>query len=87
MFSKNPTYGHGNTSFCANFVKFGLPEVGEIARYLMDKKQLWRPVLDLQRARPWSASEHIREVFKSCALSQIYDVRQRQRRQWNGPEQ
>ena len=24
--------------FCANFVKFGRPEVGEIARYLMDKK-------------------------------------------------
>jgi len=33
-----PTCGHGNTSFCANFVKFGGPEVGEIARYLMDKK-------------------------------------------------
>ena len=31
--------GHGNTSFCANFVKFGRPEVGEIARYLMDKKK------------------------------------------------
>ena len=28
----------GNTSFCADFVKFGRPEVGEIARYLMDKK-------------------------------------------------
>ena len=28
----------GNTSFCANFVKFGRPEVGEIARYLMDQK-------------------------------------------------
>ena len=39
MFSKNPTCGHGNTSFCANFVKFGRPEVGEIASYLMDKKK------------------------------------------------
>jgi len=37
---QNDTYGHGNTSCCANFVKFGRPEVGEIARYLMDKKQL-----------------------------------------------
>jgi len=36
---QNPTCGHGNTSFCANFVKFGRPEVGEIARCLMDKKQ------------------------------------------------
>jgi len=25
-------------SFCANFVKFGRPEVGEIARYLIDQK-------------------------------------------------
>ena len=32
--------GHGNTSFSANFVKFGRPEVGEIARYLMDKKNI-----------------------------------------------
>ena len=31
----NPNRPRGNTSFCANFVKF---EVGEIARYLMDKK-------------------------------------------------
>jgi len=30
---------HGNTSFCANFVKFGRPEVGEIARCLMDEKK------------------------------------------------
>ena len=26
-------------SFCANFVKFGRPEVGEIARRLMDQKK------------------------------------------------
>ena len=35
---QSPNRGHWNTSFCANFVKFGRPEVGEIARYLMDKK-------------------------------------------------
>ena len=35
---QSPNRGHGNTSFCANFVKFGRPEVGEIARYLMDQK-------------------------------------------------
>jgi len=38
MFSK-PHRAHGNTSFCANFVTFGRPEVGEIARYIMDKKK------------------------------------------------
>ena len=37
---QNDTCGHRNTSFCANFVKFGRPEVGEIARYLMDKKKI-----------------------------------------------
>ena len=31
--------GHGNTSFGANFVKFGRPKLGEIARCLMDKKK------------------------------------------------
>jgi len=36
---QNDTSAPGNTSFCAKFVKFGRPEVGEIARYLMDKKQ------------------------------------------------
>jgi len=36
---QTPTRGHGSMSFCANFVKSGRPEVGEIARYLMDKKQ------------------------------------------------
>ena len=36
---QSPNREHGNTSFGANFVKFGRPEVGEIARYLMDKKQ------------------------------------------------
>ena len=35
---QNPNRAHGNTSFCANFVKFGRQELGEIARYLMDKK-------------------------------------------------
>jgi len=34
-----PSCGHGNTSFCANFVKFGRPEVDEIARCLMDQKK------------------------------------------------
>jgi len=38
MFS-TPHREHGNTSFCANFVKFGRPEVGESASYLMDKKK------------------------------------------------
>ena len=36
---QTPNRGHGNTSFCANFVKFGRPEVGEIARCLMAKKR------------------------------------------------
>jgi len=35
---QTPHRPRGNTSFCGNFVKFGRPEVGEIARYLMDKK-------------------------------------------------
>ena len=35
---QSPNRRHGNTSFCANFVKVGRPEVGEIARCLMDKK-------------------------------------------------
>jgi len=35
---QSPNREYGNTSFGANFVKFGRPEVGEIARYLMDKK-------------------------------------------------
>jgi len=36
---QSPNRAHGNTTFCGNFVKFGRPEVGEIARYLMDKKK------------------------------------------------
>jgi len=40
-----------NTSFCANFVKFGRPEVGEIARYLMDKKTKFRLALPLPLLR------------------------------------
>ena len=36
---QSPNRGHGNTSLCANVVKFGRPEVGEIARYLMDGKK------------------------------------------------
>ena len=36
---QTPNRPRGSTSFCANLVKFGRPEVGEIARYLMDKKQ------------------------------------------------
>ena len=36
---QSPNRPRGNTSFCANSVKFGRPEVGEIARYLMDKNQ------------------------------------------------
>ena len=35
---QKPHKPHGNTSFCANFLKFGRAEVGEIARCLMDKK-------------------------------------------------
>ena len=35
---QKPRRWHGNTSLCANFVKFGRPEVGEISRYLMDQK-------------------------------------------------
>jgi len=36
---QSPTCRHGNTSLCANFVKFGPPEVGEIERCLMDQKK------------------------------------------------
>ena len=36
---QKPHRGHGNTSFCANFVKLGRPEVGEIVRRLMDEKK------------------------------------------------
>jgi len=36
---QSPNRGHGNMSFCANFMKFGQPEVGEIARCLMDGKK------------------------------------------------
>jgi len=45
--------GHGNTSFCANFVKFGRPEVGEIARCLIDKKN------KISALPPVAASAHI----------------------------
>jgi len=34
-----PQQGTRKHVFCANFVKFGRPEDGEIARYLMDKKK------------------------------------------------
>jgi len=36
---QSPNRGHRSTSLCADFVKFGWPEVGEIARRLMDKKK------------------------------------------------
>ena len=36
---QKPHRARGNTSYCANFMKFGRPEVGEIASYLMDKKK------------------------------------------------
>jgi len=36
---QRPTCAHRKTSFCANLVKFGRPEVAEIARYLMDKRK------------------------------------------------
>ena len=39
MFFKCPTEDT-DTSFCVNFVKFGRPEVGEIARCLMDKNKI-----------------------------------------------
>ena len=35
---QNRTCGHGNTSSCEKLVKFGRPEIREIRRYLMDKK-------------------------------------------------
>ena len=38
MLSKAP-HADTETLFCANFVKFGRPEVGEVARCLMDKKK------------------------------------------------
>ena len=38
---------HGNTCFCANFVKFGRPEVGEIERCLMDNNKKIRLALPL----------------------------------------
>jgi len=34
-----PTEHTETRLFCANFAKFGRPEVGEIARYLMDRKK------------------------------------------------
>jgi len=50
---QNDTCAHGNTSFCANFVKFGRPEVGKITRYLMDKKiRIALPLPLLRASRP-----------------------------------
>ena len=50
---QKPHRGHGNTSFCANFVKFGRPEVGKITRYLMDKKiRIALPLPLLRASRP-----------------------------------
>jgi len=59
MFSKR-----GSTSFSANFVKFGRPEVGEIARYLMDKKQfrLALPLPLLRRSHPKFVRDSSKQV-------------------------
>jgi len=63
---QSPTCGHGNTYICANFVKFGRPEVGEIARYLMDKKKQkfdsrsrCRFCTDRAQNLPWTAPNNI----------------------------
>ena len=65
---QNDTCGHENTSFCANFVKFGRPEVGEIARYLMDKKTKFRLLLLkplLRGSRPKFAADSSKQYTRS----------------------
>jgi len=67
---QNATSGHGNTSSCANFVKFGRPEVGEIARYLMDRKK------NIISARaPAAASARIAPKICHGQLQRIYSER------------
>ena len=63
---QSPTCGHGNTSFCANFVKFGRPEVGEIARCLMDKKN------KISARAPAAASARIAPKICQGQLQTIY---------------
>ena len=54
--------------FCANFVKFGRPEVGEIARYLMDKKTKLRLALPLPLLRG-SRPKFVRDSSEQCTRS------------------
>jgi len=63
---QSPTCAHRNMSFCANSVKFGRPEVGEIACYLMDKKNK-----SLPRA-PAAASARIAPKICQGQLQTIY---------------
>jgi len=63
---QNDTCGHGNTSFSANFVKFGPPEVGEIARYLMEKKNI------ISAPAPAAASSRIAPKICQGQLQTIY---------------
>ena len=66
---QNPTSGHGNTSSCANFVKFGRREVGEIARYLMDRKNI------TSARAPAAASARIAPKICLGQLQTIYSER------------
>ena len=69
---KSPNSAHGNTSFCANFVKFGRPEVGEIARYLMDKKTKFRlalPLPLLRGSRPKVVRDSSNNILEAPQIS------------------
>jgi len=64
---QSPACGHGNTSFCANFVKFGRSEVGEIAHCLMDKKKN-----KISARAPTAASARIAPKICQGQLQTIY---------------
>jgi len=65
---RKPHRAHGNASFCANFVKFGRPEVVEIAHCLMDKKTKFRLVLPLPLLRG-SRPKFVRDISKQYTRS------------------
>jgi len=59
---------------CENFVTFGRPEVGEIARCLLDKKTKFRLALSLsllRRSRPKSARPAANSVLRVPQISSI----------------
>jgi len=66
MLSKAP-HADTETLFYANFVKFGRPEVGEIARYLMDRKKN-----KLSARTPAAASARIVPKICEGQLQAIY---------------